>query len=159
LPVYSVAKYKKGIYRTWQDFLNHQPLDTAFIQKDVFEDNVNRPKFYFENAKGRKGSKVDSVYAIYTGRDWYRATRDGWKRFYFEKGDFYSKMTRTGLKTSAGAGGTAAMVASGLMFGVVGVIVANSIAEANGTKVDKGVCDYHAKLNPDTGKFQPVKRL
>ena len=156
-PVYTCnGEFKKGIYLTYSDFLNQTPSEALFIQKDHYiENKVHKPEFFYQNEKGKRGTRIESVFAIYNGQNWYLPKGDEWVRFRYEEGDFYRKQQFYGIRhVSKDYVGVAAM-----MFGVVGAVTAAVIAEGATGSGKQGLGVYEARLQPRTNTYKPVKRL
>lgn len=150
-PIYQCnGTFKKGIYYTYEDFLNHQPSDVPFIQHNHYIDNrVNKPTFYYKNEKGKKGATIDSVFAIYNGENWYQPNKQGWSKMEYENGDFYRKQRFPGLRNNSNE--VATMSVFGGLIG--GLITAAVMEDMKGTGV------FKARLIPTQQVFKPVKRI
>jgi hypothetical protein len=157
-PVYTAGgAFKKGIYYTMQDFLHQRAVDTPFKQVDKYEGAINRPNFYYKRTSGWKGEKIEQAFAIYNGKDWFRPGKHGWRRIKYEHGEFYSRQTSQGITTRKN--NTGSVVAAGLLFGVVGAVIADAATHHSFASEDTGLCVYEARFEPETGAFLPVKRL
>lgn len=148
-PIYKTEIFKKGVYFTMEDFLNHHPCDTPFVERVFQTDGGSSHYFYYENKKGKKGDKIKKAFAIYNGKDWYTSDVDRAVKMKFEYGNFYTRKYFSGLK----ADNTTAVM--GAMFGVVGALATMGTSAAHDSKN----CYYEARLNPAEKKFYPVKRL
>ena len=149
------GNFKKGVYASYEDFLDHKVIDTPFVQQNHFVDNkVNRPYFYYANKRGKKGQRIDSVFAIYNGQSWYQPHKGGWTRLRYENGDFHKKENYRGL-----AGSQNSAAAMGAMFGLAGVAIAAIAVAADDNSSGTVLGVYDCRLNPVKRKYYPVKRV
>jgi hypothetical protein len=162
-PIYKTSSFRKGVYRTFDDFLNHQPEDRDFIQRDHFvtiqrgrsEKVENRPTFFYRTERDKKGERIDSVFAIFTGKEWFQPHKEGWVRLRFENGDFYSSRYYKGIVSTPNS---AAMIGTGAMFGLAGMAIAVKTGLLP-METSEGVCLYETRLDPIKRKFLPVRRM
>jgi len=99
-PIYNMQRFKKGIYRSIDQFLNNAPSDTVFIKDVEYRQGYNRDiDFYYPNKKGKPGVLIprDSVFACYDGERWYVQEQKEFKGPYvfenmeFKDGEFYAE--------------------------------------------------------------------
>ena len=135
-PVYNESA-KVGVYYTKEQFINNQPQDTSFVQKDYSIEGGKLSYFYEKvdgKKKGRSFDKID-CFAIFNGQKWYKRTANGMIEMKFLQGDFYFLEMGYGVKTTDEIA---------VMFGLVGALI------ASGTS-GKGKALYYMRLNPVTG--------
>jgi len=153
VPIYAArGSFRMGIYYTFEDFLNHTPADTPFLQVDKYVQNkYHKPGFFYKDSHGKKGDRIDSVFAIYNGQNWYQPRGAGWSRLRYEDGHFFRREEFMGIWNSSEV--SSAFVSFGLVGAVVGAIVEDNTQHKRGTGI------YDARLNPFTGQFNPVRRI
>jgi hypothetical protein len=155
-PIYTAAKFKRGIYYTVDQFINHTPVDTPFTTVNLITRSGDKQRMYrYLNTKGKKGDRVkeDSFFAIYDGENWSIGIEFYCQPMHLIDGEFYTikpfdaKARRhfypywVGLSTGFIAG--AAVGAIGGIF------------EGTYYKYEY----YECKFNPALKDFVPVKRV
>lgn len=146
--IYNTNTYPKGIFYTWEQFLNNTPVDTPFIRWYYYKGEQNITNFYFLNEKGKRGEMIpaNTYVAISDGKNiWTRDTM-GLERMTFEDGDFYM---RKHYKHHYYTGDINPII---FTFGVA--VIAFSGHSSNG-KISLGL--YKARFDPFTKTFIPVE--
>lgn len=151
IPIYNANNFKKGIFKTVDDFLNNKPLDTPFIQSNLLKDFKKVPEFYYVDDRGKKKAYVRNIFAVFNGEKWYMPQQSGWVPIQFENNDFYTMGYFDCIHNTQ----TAPIIyTSGIMFGFLGAMVA-TMATYN----VHDACLYNARFDPIAKKFLPVKAL
>lgn len=146
-PIYS-QQQKKGIYYTYEEFINNTPGDSLFVNES-YKNSGQLIVVFFTHIEGKKrGKNLDKIecYALFDGEKWYKKTSHGMQMMRYEYNDFYfpelgigKQMTNPGL---------------GVMFGIAGALIESAINSQNAGKVV-----YRMRLDPLTGNISPTKRL
>ena len=142
-PIYN-QQPNKGVYYSFEEFINNSPKDTAFHQKNYSTDGKLVPFFYQNlpnNKKGKSFEKLD-CFAIYNGKKWYKKSHFGMLEMKYEDGDFYFFDLGYGVKTSDEVV---------VMFGLVGAMIANGSQR-------QGKAVYRMRLDPNTGEGVVIER-
>lgn len=152
-PIYSTSSFKKGIYYTVEDFMNHQPVDTPFVVSEQFNDDGVAVKRFvrFINEKGRKGAllKPETFYAVYDGKKWFISERNYLAAMSFKDGEFNAVRAFRGIRSNKET-----VAVMGAMFGLVGALASSgfkSRVETTGY--------YDAKFDPFCKCFRPYSRV
>lgn len=140
---------QKGIYYTFEQFINNTPADTAFVQKD-YRTDYGKMSYFYTVTNGKKDRNLDKTdcFAVYNGNRWYLKTSMGLLEMTQNNGDFYFKEIGKGYVRNDGS--------TMIMFGLMGVMIEQAIGQK---KDKKGNVLYLMRLDPATGKGFPTKRL
>jgi hypothetical protein len=90
-PIYSAKQFKKGIYYTIDQFLQHTPGDTNFISAKKFSGKISTDSAHYVTSynyvgqPGKPGKEVQDYFAIYDGNLWIAS---GNKTMKYEQGEF-----------------------------------------------------------------------
>lgn len=156
-PIYRATTFKKGIYLSCENFLNHIPDDTEFIQVHHIDDNLNRPHFYYKEANGKKGDRIKNFFAVYDGYNWYLNRKGTGNRMLCKNGNFYADRYLRGIAPKSNA------VIMPYDVGVLGIglsiVAAVAIYEFESDVSEQQTITYRTILNPVDRKFHPIKRL
>jgi len=147
--IYNTNTYPKGIYYTWEQFLNNTPVDTPFIRWYYYKGEQNITNFYFLNEKGKRGDIIpaNTYVAVSDGKDiWIKDTM-GLVKMRFEDSDFYANRRYKHLYYYTG------MIPMVFMFGAIGGVFVG-IAHPKGGKESLGF--YKARFDPFTKTFIPI---
>lgn len=151
-PIYQAQGFKRGIYRTADDFLQHRPADTSFIA--VKARRIDAPAtmfFYTIKPDGKRGKEIerDSYFAIYSGEAWYVPGKMFAEEMDHKDNEFLAPRNFKGMRSYQKD-----MVASAMVFGAVGagiVAASESVRTVNGT--------YMCRFDPVRKAFMPYIRL
>jgi hypothetical protein len=147
-PIYNQIP-KKGIYYTFDEFINNNPRDTAFVEKKVSSE-YGKVYYFFTSIPGKKrGENLDKIdcYAVFDGSTWFKKTSTGIMPMKFEDGDFYYSEIGNGIKMSDGS--------IAFMFGLVGTAIETAANSGN----RKGNALFRVRIDPYTNTYHYVKRL
>jgi len=146
--IYNASVYPKGIYYTWEQFLNNTPVDTPFIRWYYYKGEQTINNFYFLNEKGKRGEMIpaNTYVAISDGKNiWTRDTM-GLERMTFEDGDFYMRKHYKHQYYTADV--------NSIIF-TFGVAVIAFYGHSSNGKISLGL--YKARFDPFTKTFIPVE--
>jgi len=144
-PAYTAAP-RRGIYRSFEDFLSLRPSDTGFFdQKIVAMEGPSQYVFHAQKENGKKGKRIgaEDCFAIYDGKLWHLARRNGFSQMSFQNGEFFAVQPLLGLTDNS--------VAMGVMFGLAGSTMA-------GFDQSKHYRMYYTRLDAEHQRFAPVRR-
>lgn len=147
-PIYNQIP-KKGIYYTFDEFINNNPRDTAFVEKKVSSD-YGKVYYFFTVIPGKKrGQNLDKIdcYAVFDGSTWFKKTSTGIMPMKFEDGDFYYSEIGNGIKMSDGS--------VAFMFGLIGAAIETAANSGN----KKGNALFRVRIDPYTNTYHYTKRL
>jgi hypothetical protein len=149
-PIYQTTSFRKGIYRTVDEFLQHQPSDTNFVTKIYRGSGSTTCMFYMLDERGKKDEQIkpNTYFAIYTGKNWYVPGKISALQMDYEYGDFIAPRYFVGMRNNAGDA-----VAAGLMFGMIGYAITANTSDRTATTL------YMAKFDPVRKAFYPYQRL
>jgi len=145
-PVYTTENPPKGVYRTVDDFLNLRRSDSTFIVK------LGEPlrgeaeyTFHYKNTDGRRGDEItmSDCFALYDGRMWHLAHREGFSRMPQQAREFYALQPLRGLIDESSA--------NAMHGGFLGGLIANADQSKHYTW-------YVTRFDPEYRRFVPVKR-
>ncbi len=142
-PIYSAKQFKKGIYLTEDNFLNNEPLDTPLAVTYLSKGEYARMTFYYLNAKGKKGERIDedSYFAIYDGTEWAVSDKKYAVIMTYRDSNFFAARRMKGLANNTGAA---------VMFGLAGALISSGV---------KGNGEYKCMFDPEIKDFRPYKRI
>lgn len=136
-----------GLYRTVDDFLGLKPSGDLFVMNHNRGANDGPEyRFFYLNAKGKRGKEIrpDGCFAIFDGKMWYLAQREGFSKMPQQAREFYAAQPLQGLTDNS--------MSLGLAYGLAGSLIASA---------DRGkhYTWYVTRLDPEQRRWVPVKRM
>jgi hypothetical protein len=140
IPVYTAALPKNGIYASWEEFKNNQPIQEKFITE--YRKGFKRPLVYEMTEDNKKGKEIlrRDYYIICDGGNMFISAIYGLFPLTKKDNDFYFTIGK-GDNAQASLENTAFK-----MYEALGGMAAN----ANAVK------DFEFKIDHTTGRFLPI---
>jgi hypothetical protein len=153
---------KKGIYYTYQQFLDNTPVDTVFGHDHYFNYNEHVDNFYLLNEKGkhRKNLSDTAYFAVVDNGRCYKMAKNG---------GVYEMKMRNGewsyIEIFQGIPLTTGMNPIGYQFGALGSLLYAGIStldnrsalDSKKVKLESG--EYWVRLDPVTGEIFKTMRI
>jgi hypothetical protein len=155
-PLYSNKSPTRGIYHSYQDFLQLRTRDTLFTAKTVKGggDVQDITTFYRKQPdKGRTYIKPHEYFAINDGKRWYVAHESGFAELQ-KLGNEYCAVFP--LKGISDKGVSATTLIGGLAFGVGGALVGQLVDPSISEEPD---IPYKVRFVPTNGTFVKAQRI
>lgn len=156
-PIYNTTEYKEGIYLNVEQFLNHKPIDTAFLLSRFDTENNVEKKVYIRyiDKDGKKSAPVNAekFFAIYDHKVWYINAKTYMAEMVNKDGDFFAVMKYLGIPKKSK---DAKEPATGIATSEVRALIGADIVIVEGDN-NNGMRHYDSKFEPDYKRFLPLR--